>query len=98
LLVISESFHPWWTAELDGASHPVLRAQVAFLGAMIPAGDHVLELKFRRPWTFVFLAAVSLVSLFAVLGALGVTFRRRRPAPEEGIPTYQARRTRRTLE
>jgi hypothetical protein len=69
-LVVSESFHPWWTATLDGRPVDVLAGQYAFLGAFVPPGEHVLEFRFRRPWTFAFWGGVGLVSFLACVAAL----------------------------
>ncbi|RPI11527.1 MAG: hypothetical protein EHM71_00635 [Zetaproteobacteria bacterium] len=47
LLVISEVWHPGWTATLDGRDLPLIRANLALLGAWIPPGRHRLVLQFR---------------------------------------------------
>ena len=64
-LVVSESFHPWWTAYLDGRPVPVHPGQFAFLGLFMPAGEHRLELRFQRPPTYYLWALVSCASLAA---------------------------------
>ncbi len=71
-VVISESFHPWWKATLDGRPVERFAGQYAFLGLFVPAGDHAIELRYRRPWTFAFWGAVSVVSLLGCLAALVV--------------------------
>jgi hypothetical protein len=47
LLVISESFHPGWRAEVDGKAQPVLRANGDFLGCLVAPGEHQVVLRFR---------------------------------------------------
>jgi hypothetical protein len=46
-LVISEVWHPGWTATLDGRGHPLYRTNLALMGAWLPAGRHRLFLAFR---------------------------------------------------
>ena len=47
LLVVSESFHEGWHATIDGQSGPVERVNGDFIGAVAPAGSHVVRLQFR---------------------------------------------------
>ena len=47
LLVVSESYHPGWKAEVDGRPQPVLRANGDFLGCVVGAGAHEVVLEFR---------------------------------------------------
>ena len=49
LVLLSESYHPWWRATVDGRSRPVLRAQVAFMAVKLDAGERVVRLRFRPP-------------------------------------------------
>lgn len=46
-LVISEIWHPGWHALLDGREVSVHRADLALMGARLPAGKHRLVLEFR---------------------------------------------------
>ena len=73
LLIISEIFHPGWTALLDGEPAPLFPADVALLGLFVPAGEHRVELRFE-PLHFKLALAISAVS--ALLLAL-VAIRRR---------------------
>ncbi len=45
--VISEVWHPGWTATLDGKPLKVLRTNIALMGVWIPPGEHRVELRFR---------------------------------------------------
>jgi hypothetical protein len=47
LLVVSESYHPGWQAEIDGKPHPVLRTNGDFLGCAVEAGSHQVVLQFQ---------------------------------------------------
>ena len=46
-LVISEVWHPGWSATLDGRRHPLYRTDLALMGTWLPAGKHQLVLVFR---------------------------------------------------
>jgi hypothetical protein len=47
LLVVSESYHPGWRAEVDGRAAPVVPANGDFLGCVVPPGVHEVVLEFR---------------------------------------------------
>jgi len=47
LLVVSESYHPGWHAEVDGRPLSVLPANGDFLGCVVPPGEHEVVLEFR---------------------------------------------------
>ncbi len=47
LLVLTRTWDPGWTAKIDGAPVPVLRAQIALLALVIPPGEHRVELAYR---------------------------------------------------
>lgn len=67
--VLSETFDEGWEAEADGEPldvHPTAAAQI---GVELPAGEHVLVLRYRERWLPLG-AAVTLVTLFAVAFAL----------------------------
>ncbi|HUE29549.1 MAG TPA: YfhO family protein, partial [Verrucomicrobiae bacterium] len=73
LLVLTDSFFPGWEARVDGTRTPILRADYAFRGVALGAGEHRVEFRYR-PWSFyggVFLAAGAFVV------ALGAALRRR---------------------
>ena len=46
LLVINESFHAGWQADMDGEKTPVLPADGDFMGVVVPTGDHKISLEF----------------------------------------------------
>jgi hypothetical protein len=68
IVVLVETYDPGWRATVDGSSAPVLRANGAFRAVRVPAGAHVVELRYRPPSVLAG-GAVSIVALLAVLGA-----------------------------
>ncbi|HEY3082316.1 MAG TPA: YfhO family protein [Chloroflexota bacterium] len=47
LLVVTNSWHPGWTATVDGVEAEVHRVDAAFQGVYLDAGRHEIELAFR---------------------------------------------------
>ena len=72
-------FDDRWSATVDGAAAPVLRAEDFFMAVTLPPGEHTVAFRFRDR---VFLAglAVSALTLAGMMG-WGWYRRRRRPAP-----------------
>jgi hypothetical protein len=79
VLVASEAWDPGWSLTLDGREAPVEIVDHALLGAFVPAGPHVLELRYATPGAGAARAA-SLVAL-ALLAAAGVLAWRGRAVP-----------------
>jgi hypothetical protein len=46
-LVLNDLWHPWWRAELDGKSVPILRANVMFRAVAVEAGTHHIRFSFH---------------------------------------------------
>lgn len=46
-VVLSDAWHPWWTAEIDGQRAPILRANVLFRAVPVPPGRHRVTFTFR---------------------------------------------------
>ncbi len=82
LLVLSEIYHPYWRATVDGRPAPVERVDVALRGVPLPAGPHRVELAFDDPY-LTYGAWGSLAGSLLLIGFLGLTWRRR-AAPEGG--------------
>jgi len=70
VLVLTDLFHPFWTATLDGAPTEIFPALYLFRGVRIPPGRHEVDFQCRVPGQPI---AVAL-SLLAVAGvaALGI--------------------------
>jgi hypothetical protein len=49
LVFVSEGYHPWWNAQVDGEPAPVWRAALAHLAVPVAAGRHEVELRLERP-------------------------------------------------
>ena len=84
-LVISEVWHPGWSATMDGVEHRLHRTNLALMGAWMPAGKHRLVLRFR-PLLWRPALAVSLGSGVAFLGLAAIAFLQRR-RDGHGLPT-----------
>ena len=67
LLVVTRSWDRGWTASLDGNETRVFRADLAFQGVVVPAGEHVVRLLYAPP-SFRIGTVVSGVSLLVFLG------------------------------
>jgi len=46
-VVLNDVWHPYWFAQVDGASAPVLRANVLFRAVAVPEGRHQVEFRFE---------------------------------------------------
>jgi hypothetical protein len=66
-LVVSEVWNPGWHATLDGRDFPLSRADVALMGAWLPAGEHRLILDFRPAGWDQGLAITALSAVLCVL-------------------------------
>jgi hypothetical protein len=47
LLVLTDVFYPGWIATVDGVEAPIHRVDFAFRGVSIPAGEHLVEFRYR---------------------------------------------------
>jgi uncharacterized membrane protein YfhO len=50
-LVVARPWEPGWKSRVDGDPVDVVRANLAGIGAVSPAGEHEVELVYR-PWSF----------------------------------------------
>lgn len=66
LLVLSESYHEGWKARIDGRVAPVLRVYGDFMGCVVNAGRHEVQLMFR-PKSLVVGAWLSLAGIVLTL-------------------------------
>lgn len=50
-VIVADTFYPGWSATVDGAPAPILRANRAMRGIPIEAGEHRIEMRYEsRPW------------------------------------------------
>jgi hypothetical protein len=80
LVVLADTFHPSWRAWVDGAPAPIVRANVAFRGVVIEAGEHKIEFRFEPDYHRA-LVTIAGLSLVLHLIAAVVAFRRRALTP-----------------
>ena len=62
-VVFSELDYPGWRGFVDGRPAPVLRADLALMALAVPAGEHVVEIRFTAPRVWQGLAASLLSAL-----------------------------------
>jgi len=74
VLVASEINYPGWTATIDGKSAPVYTADFLLRGVILPAGSHLIEMRYTAPAARTG-ALVTLLALF-ILGGIAVYARR----------------------
>ncbi|MGH2364068.1 MAG: YfhO family protein [Chloroflexota bacterium] len=75
-LVLSYAYYPGWLATIDGQPASLMRANFAFEGLPLPAGQHLVQLLYR-PRSFALGAAISLGSVVLLLSWLVLEARRR---------------------
>ena len=46
-MLLNDIWHPWWDAEIDGTSVPILRADVLFRAVEVPPGHHRVRFVFQ---------------------------------------------------
>jgi len=68
-LVMSVTAHRYWSATLDGKPAPLILTNVAYQGIVVPAGEHVIEMRYRNPMIGIG-AAITLLALLTM--AIGV--------------------------
>jgi len=64
-LVYNDSYHDDWQATINGKPADVVRANIAFKGLKLPAGENVVYLRFRPLWRHFII--VVLFGLFGVM-------------------------------
>lgn len=79
ILVLSEIWHPYWSARVDGRPAEVLQVDVALRGVPVPAGRHTVELEFRDPHV-TYGGWGSAIGLAIWIGLLAATWRGRAAA------------------
>ena len=80
---LSIPYSPGWSAIIDGKPVTLVRANLGFMGAPIPPGDHSVELRYATPGIRAGLI-VSIVSAIVLIVLLGLGVRRRRNASAGG--------------
>ncbi|MEQ1884032.1 MAG: YfhO family protein [Bryobacteraceae bacterium] len=68
LVVLTDTYYPGWKATVDGQSAPILETNGAFRGVVIPAGDHIIEMKYR-PMSVILGGVLTLLAGILAAGA-----------------------------
>jgi len=76
VVILTDAAYPGWEASVDGVSTPILRANTAFRGVSVDAGESEVVLQYR-PRSFSAGLWIALAGLCAASGA-GILERRRR--------------------
>lgn len=64
-LVMSVTAHRYWSATIDGRPAPLITTNGAYQGLVVPAGEHLIETRYRNPMIWVG-AAITLLALIAL--------------------------------
>lgn len=75
LLVASVTAHKYWRATVDGAPAAIRHVNVAYQGVVVPAGEHVVEFRYRNPLVAAGLGVSALAILLSLL-ALAIDYPR----------------------
>jgi len=76
VVVLVDAWDPGWRAWIDGRPTEVLRANAAFRAVAVPAGRHVVEMRYR-PWPVLAGLSLSAAGLLALVIGAGCLVRRR---------------------
>jgi hypothetical protein len=71
VVVLLDSYDPGWRAWLDGQPARILRVNAAFRAVAVPAGEHLVEMRYR-PRALVFGVAVSALAAVMALAVASV--------------------------
>jgi uncharacterized membrane protein YfhO len=50
LLVIANTWNPYWSVTVDGEAAPTLKVNYLQIGVVLTGGAHVVELRYRPPY------------------------------------------------
>ncbi len=73
VVVLTDAFYPGWEVSVDGAPAPLLRANLGFRGVVVPAGSHLVEMRYRPAW----LPRAGAAALAAALLCIALVWRDR---------------------
>ncbi len=84
LLVLADTFYPGWQATVDGAPAPILRTNLLFRAVALTPGSHEVTFTYR-PSNWRIGAAISLLTLLALLASAAATQIGFRRPPPSGV-------------
>ncbi|GEM_PF-6573989 len=70
ILFVSEIYYPRWKATIDGQPAPIIPANHAFRAVAVPAGQHIVEMKYgdTAPYTILLLLMYCIsIAVFALM-------------------------------
>lgn len=89
-LILTDLFHPGWSASIDGEPADILPANLAFRGVPLPPGDHEVVFRFECPGQkpALFLSGVMLALL--IPAGIVSSVRERRRSKSEASPINES--------
>lgn len=84
-LVVSEVYANGWSASIDGVTTPVLPTFTALQGLALPAGEHIVTLRYD-PFSLRLGLWISAIALLTMLSALGYAAWRTWSRPKASYP------------
>jgi len=72
-IVINEAFHPGWRCTIDGKPARLYQANIAFRGIYVPAGRHVVAMRFSSLLWLRYMIWIFYLGMFIVLVGTGIT-------------------------
>jgi uncharacterized membrane protein YfhO len=88
LLFLSEIYYPGWRVRIDGIETGTLRVNDLFVGAVIPRGEHIVELTFRsRSFRYgVLVSSLALALMAGTMAGALLRLRGRMSRQSPGLP------------
>lgn len=77
LLVLSDNWHPNWSATVNGEPASIVKVEGTFRGVVVPAGDYTVAMRYR-PKTLTASLIISSISLVSLLLMLAFSRKNRR--------------------
>ena len=71
--MVSESYYPFWHADVDKRPTEVLQVSCGLMGITLPAGEHEILLHYQPPFAYAFAAGISALTMLAALGVVVIS-------------------------
>ncbi len=77
-VVLADTYYPGWTAEVDGAPAPILRANISGRAVAVGPGRHLVRFRYLAPefWRGLWITCGAVGALFSTLGIAALTLLR----------------------